>query len=368
MPDTHKPKPSLKERMHAIFVEHSVFQEAWDEMRFYLDAYEPDGVAPPPCLPVVGPSGVGKSTLFRKLRDFYQPVTNARKIKRPDGSELTCDYVPLLCVTIPEKISTKDIAGEMLKELGDPRWNKGSAADRSNRIDRYLSYCGTKGVIFDESQRVLDRTGVLTSEEFADWIKERHSKGRAAFFLFGLPHTADLFDQDSQFDRRWLVGIEMAPYAWGKDGDKDLSSRDNFKGLLLGIRNESPVPFAPELDIEHDAGAKPFYYASRGTAGHLKEKLLGTAMLILMRRIRSGTTTITDKPPTIDLELLSAAFKKAFRTKNEGLINPFSSEWDGRLPPPIQNDNYLTAKARQRRRGQRKSDRKRYLEAALSKS
>jgi hypothetical protein len=170
--------------------------------------------------------------------------------------------------------------------------------------------------------------------------RERPLCARAAFFLFGLPHIADLFDQDSQFDRRWLVGIEMAPYAWGKDGDKDLSSRDNFKGLLLGIRNESPVPFAPELDIESDAGAKPFHYASRGTAGHLKEKLLGTAMLILMRRIRSGTTTIA---------------------------NPFSSEWDGRDPPPILNDNNLTATARQRRRGQRKSDRKRYLEAALSK-
>jgi hypothetical protein len=368
MPGNHKPQPSLREKMHAIFVEHFVFEEALNEIQFYLDAYEPDGVAPPPCLPVFGPSGVGKSTLFEKLRDLYPRVPNARKIVLPDGSELTCDYLPLLCVTIPEKISTKEIAGEMLKELGDLRWNKGSAPDRARRIDRYLSYCGTKGVLFDESQRVLDRTGVLTSEEFADWIKQRHSKGRAAFFLFGLPHITDLFDQDSQFDRRWLVGIEMAPYAWGNDDDNDLSGRDNFKGLLLGIRNESPVPFAPELDIEGDAGAKRFYYAARGTAGHLKEKLLETAMLILMRRNRTSTTTITDKPPTIDLELLSAAFKKAFRTKNEGLINPFSSEWDGRLPPPIQNDNYLTAKARKRRRGQRKSHRKRYLEAALSKS
>jgi energy-coupling factor transporter ATP-binding protein EcfA2 len=364
----HQPQPSLRERMHSIFVEHSVFEEALNEIEFYLDAYEPDGVAPPPCLPVVGPSGVGKSTLFRKLRDLYQPVKDARKIVRDDGCELTCDYVPLVCVTIPEKISTKDIAGEMLKQLGDPRWNKGSAAERANRIDLYLSYCGTKGVLFDESQRVLDRTGVLTSEEFADWIKERHSKGRSAFFLFGLPHITDLFDQDSQFDRRWLVGIEMLPYSWGDDNDKDLSGRDNFKGLLVSIRNKSPVPFAPELDIESDAGAKPFYYAGRGTAGHLKEKLLETAMFILMRRIRSSTRTTTDKPPTIDLELLSAAFKKAFRTKNERLINPFSSEWDGRLPPPIQHDNYLTAKARQRRKGQRKSDRKRYLEATLSKS
>jgi hypothetical protein len=367
MPRNQQPQPSLRERMHAIFVEHPVFEDALNEIQFYLDAYEPEGVAPPPCLPVIGPSGVGKSTLFRKLRDLYQPVKDARTIVRDDGSELICDYVPLVCVTIPEKVSIKDISGQMLKQLGDPRWNKGSAAERSGRIDRYRSYCGTMGVLFDESQRVLDRTGVLTSEEFADWIKERHSNGRSAFFLFGLQHVTNLFEQDSQFDRRWLVGIEMLPYSWGNDDDKDLSGRDNFKGLLLGISDKSPVPFAPELDIESDAGAKPFYYCGRGAAGYLKEKLLETAMFILMRRIRSGTAA-SDKPPTIDRELLSAAFKKAFRTTSERLINPFSSEWDGRLPPPLQHDNYLTAKARQRRKGRRKSDRKRYLEAALSKS
>ncbi|WP_166351132.1 TniB family NTP-binding protein [Bradyrhizobium barranii] len=80
------------------------------------------------------------------------------------------DYVPVVCITIPEKISIKDIAGSILKELGDPYWNKGITAERTERIDRFLKYCETRALIFDESQRVLDRTGVITAQDFIDWI------------------------------------------------------------------------------------------------------------------------------------------------------------------------------------------------------
>jgi hypothetical protein len=357
---------SLKERMHAIFVAHPMFEEILGEISFYIEEYEPEGRAPPPCLPVVGPTGVGKSTLFEKLQSLYPRVLNARKVVLPDGSEYVCDYVPVVCITIPEKISIKYIAGAILKELGDPRWNMGSTAERTERIDRFLKYCETRALVFDESQRVLDRTGVITSQEFIDWVKGRHGIGRAAYFFFGLPRTTDLFSQDSQIDRRWLSELEMLPYSWGEDGDKDLSSRDNFKGLLLAIANQSPVPFDPKLNFENDDTAKRFFYASRGTAGDLKETLLETAMTILTRRIRWSHTS----PLVVDMELLNAAYKKASqrRIRAEGLFNPFSSKWDGRLPPPIQNDGYAIAKARQRRKRQRRSDRRREVEAALSKA
>lgn len=358
-----KRKPSLKEEMHSIFVAHQVFEDILSEISFYIEEYEPEGRAPPPCLPVVGPTGVGKSTLFEKLQRLYPRVPNASKVVLPDGTEYICDYVPIVSITIPEKISIKDVAGLILKELGDPRWNKGSAAERTDRIDRFLKYCETRALVFDESQRVMDRAGVITSQEFVDWIKGRHRMGRAAYFFFGLPRTADLFLQDSQFDRRWLSELEMVPYSWGKDEDKDLSSRDNFKGLLLAIVKQSPVPFDPKLNCEDDETAKRFFYASRGTAGDLKETLLEPAMSILTRRIRLDSRT----PLLVDMELLSAAYKKASqrRIRAEGFFNPFSSKWDGRLPPPIQDDGYAIDKARRRRRRQRRSDRRREVDAAL---
>lgn len=355
---------SLKEKMHAIFVAHPMFEQILGEISFYIEEYEPEGRAPPPCLPVIGPTGVGKSTLFEKLQRLYPRVPNAKKVVLPDGIEYVCDYVPVVCITIPEKISIKYIAGAILKELGDPLWNKGSTAERSERIDRFLRYCETRAIIFDESQRVMDRTGVITSQEFIDWIKARHAIGRAAYVFFGLRHTAELFSQDSQIDRRWLSELEMMPYTWGKDEDMDLSSRDNFKGMLLAIVKESPVPFHSDLNCDDDDIAKRFFYASRGTAGELKEKLLETAMTILTRRIRLDSET----PLVVDMELLSAAYKKASqrRVKAEGLVNPFSSKWDGRLPPPIQDDGYAMARARRRRR--RRSDRRREADAALSRA
>lgn len=89
-------------------------------------------------------------------------------------------------------------------------------------------------------------------------------------------------------------------------------------------------------------------------------------MTIPTRRIQFGSKA----PLVVDMELLSAAYKKASqrRIKAEGLVNPFSLKWDGRLPPPIQDDGYAMARARQRRRGRRRSDRRRALDAALTKA
>lgn len=354
---------SLKERMHAIFVEHATFTEIRDELIFYIEEeYDPVGKAPPPCVPVVGPSGVGKSTLFELLRARYPRVPDARKITRPDGTEYICDYVPLVCVEVSEKISVKDTAGEILRQLGDPRWNKDGRADRSNRIDLFLRSCETRAVLFDESQRVVDRTGVITSQEWVDWLKARHSKGRAAYVLFGLRRLVDLFSQDSQIDRRWLSELEMKPYRWGQDKDVDLSSRDNFKGLLIAIVKKSPVPFAGDLNCENDNVAMIFFYASRGAIGELM-KLLETAMTILTRRVRFDSKT----PLLVDKELLHSAYEKAFRRRvqAEGL-NPFSSKWHNQLPPPIPDDGYF--KPRQRKGKQSRSDRAREIDTVLSKS
>jgi hypothetical protein len=356
---------SLKERMHSIFVQHPMFHSILDEIEFYISEYEPEGTAPPPCVAIVGPTGVGKSTLFRKLQALYPRVKDARKVTKPDGSVYVCDYVPIVFIKVPEKISRKDIAGMVLRELGHPRWNKGAGSEKTKRINQLLKMAGTRALIFDEAQRVVDRTGFLTAHEFIDWIEGCHEEGRAAYFFFGLPRTADLFSQDAQIDRRWLSELEMLPYSWGYDGDEDLSGRDNFKGLLVALVNESPVPFSPDLCCEDDDTAKRFIYASRGIPGDLKEKLFETAMTVVTQRRRCGRNA-----PCIDLEILEEAYKKAFmrRIKAEGHFNPFSMQWDGRLPPPIADDGYALAKARKHGRRQRRAHRARQLDAALTKA
>ncbi|WP_353560201.1 TniB family NTP-binding protein [Bradyrhizobium barranii] len=71
--------------MHAIFVAHPMFEEILDEISFHIKQYEPEGEASAPCLPVVGPTGVGKSTLFKKLRNLHPRVPNARRGILPNG-------------------------------------------------------------------------------------------------------------------------------------------------------------------------------------------------------------------------------------------------------------------------------------------
>lgn len=344
---------NIHREMHAAFVEHPNYQAVVQEIEDALDLYEEDGeVATLPCIPVVGPSGVGKTTVFKQIKAAYPRVQDGRRVQMPDGTVVIADHVPLLCVTLPaSRISVERLGREMLKELGDPHASLGKPEGLDERLDRLTRGCGVKGVLIDEGQRVVDRAGVLTAEKLIDWIKDRHANNNACFFLFGLNRMKPLFEQDAQFDRRWDVELEMTPYVWGDDADEDLSSRDAFIGLLAGLQAESPVPFAQEVDVTDDETAKRFFYASRGLTGGLK-KLLTRAMRIIIARGREAGRAGPAPEPVIDFTLLREAFDKAFRTERakEKLINPFGPQWDGRLPPAIAEENYVTAAAKDRRR------------------
>ncbi len=75
-------------------------------------------------------------------------------------------------------------------------------------------------------------------------------------------------------------------------------------------------------------------------------------MRIILARGREAGRAGPAPEPVIDFALLREAFDKAFRTQkaNEKLINPFGPQWDGRLPPAIAEENYVTAAAKDKRR------------------
>lgn len=363
---------TLQHKMHSVIVEHPVYDAILKKVEFILSLYDSDGETPPSCLPILGPAGIGKSTVIKELKDRYPRVENARKIIRRDGSIQTCDYVPLLCVKMPNKLSVREIARQMLRELGDPEFEKGTPTQMSERVDIFLAGCGTRGVLFDEGQRIVDRAGALTSEEVIDWLKDRRDNNCAAFFLVGLSRLSEVFRQDSQFERRWDVDLKMRPYDWNCEDSKAPHSRQNFMGLLLALCNESPVSFSAEVDVNDESVAKRFFYAARGNTGLLKESLLETVMKRIMERDFYADTEHQQGSDTqITFELLSEAFSAAFRKdiNAQQLIDPFGPDWDDRLPPPLQEDNQATAAAKRRRRKQtRKSERKRKMVAAFSKS
>lgn len=373
---------NLYQEMHAVFVGHTHFQSVIQALDSAFELRVEDGdPGTLPCIPVVGPSGVGKTTVFKRFKRSHPIEKDGRRQIDRSGLVSVSDRVRLLCVTMPVTVSPTKLAREMLHELGDPLYESGKAEGLDDRVDNLMRRCAVEGVLIDEGQRVLDRAGVLTAEKMIDWIKDRHARNNAVFALFGLARMRKLFEQDVQYDNRWDAELRMEPYAWGEDDAVDLSSRDNFIGLLAGLRSGSPAPWAAELTIVDEEGAvldedvaKRFFYASRGLMGGVKN-LLKMAARILIEDRKNQTEGGT--PGVIDMKLLERAFDRKVRKEkeNERLINPFGVEWDGRLPPPIPEENEATALAKYKRRsgqararrGASRSDRRREIDAALTK-
>ncbi|WP_201860758.1 TniB family NTP-binding protein [Microvirga soli] len=364
--------------MQSVFVEHPLFDDIMAEVEDVLSLH--GSAAEVPCVMISGVTGIGKSTLFKKLVERHPVTKDGRRTVLASSEELTVDDVPLLALEMPSRPRVMPVAKAMLKALGDPLWNKGKREDLEDRVDLFLRACGTKGVLIDEAQRAVDRNGALTAADLIDWIKSRHGNTGISFIFLGLPRMRYLVEQDGQFDRRWDNDIPMPPYDWGPDippqdtldeedeENKEPESRLFFYGLLAAFQRESPVPFAAEIDVGDYTTAKRFYYASRGVIGRLK-KLLAMAMRVIMRE---------KKDTQITLAVLEKAFDRAFRKDKaiERLVNPFGRAWKGELPPPLPQDDVPVPRARPQPRGGqapnrggrgRKAERNLAVVAALTK-
>ncbi|AWM85502.1 TniB family NTP-binding protein [Microvirga sp. 17 mud 1-3] len=360
VPAARQPVPNPWAQLQTVFVAHPMFDDIMEEIEDVLALHgSADEV---PCLQITGETGIGKTTLFKKLRARYPVVPDGLRTSLPSGLEQVVDYVPLLSFEMPSQPRVIPVARAMLKALGDPLWKKGRREDLEDRVDLYLKACGTVGILIDEAQRAVDRNGVLSAGDLIDWIKTRHSVSGVSFIMLGLPRMRVLVEEDEQFDRRWDNELTMDPYDWGADEVDEPESRAYFIGLLVAFRDASPIPFAPEVDVLDDRVAKRFFYVCRGVIGRLK-KLLLMAMRVAMRR---------SEPGHIDLALLEKAFDKAFRKDKafEKLINPFGPEWNGQLPPKPRDDRSPIRRPRSKANQVklRRSERNMAVTAALTKT
>jgi hypothetical protein len=347
---------NLFSSMDRIFIKHPAFVQVQKKIEYILSLH---GAADSmPCIPYVGPTGVGKTTIFRKLRDKYPVRPNARKLLLAGGETLTADYVPVLFVRMHSKPNAIALLRRILRALAAPHAEKGKREDLEERVNLYLEACGTKLVVIDEGQRLVDKTGAITAEDVVDCIKDIHEVAGVGFVVFALPRIRSLFSEDAQVNRRWNE-YSIKPYSWGSLADEvGTKSRMNFIGLLVAFHRETPLPFSPDLDMTDDEIALRFFYASAGVIGRLKDLLKG-AMTIASE----SDETIE----FIDLNLLSRAFRQIFQKeiRENKYQDPFSEKWTPGLPPFLPDDDVSTNRRKVR---SRKKDRDMMVRFALTKA
>ena len=255
--------------------------------------------AEPPCLAIVGESGMGKTTIMNKFASLHPRKTHK------EGAE-----IPVLVASVPSKPTVKALVETLLYELGDPLYMRGSAEEKTTRLIHLIKQCRVRLILLDEFQHFVDRANENVAHEVADWLKRTIDKARVAVVVFGLERCTGVFKANEQLRGRFSAHILLKPFDWWDPADRTL-----FRAFLRAVEKQLPMPVTPRLsslDL-----AYRFHYAS---AGHIRP-----VMKIVRGAVHEAVETGQKQ---LDIDLFAKVFASEVWNDSDCKINPFTEAFD----------------------------------------
>lgn len=200
----------------------------------------------PQILPIVGPSRVGKSTLLRNLAG------------QPPAGQLDRE---VLMVQSPQFLSRRALPDACLSSLGlmPDMYRNQVLAEKALILG--LKRAGTRLIIFDETQHMLERGGRTSMRAAGDFLKSLFDEAGCSLLLVGLPSLLAIFEMNEQLAGRSRRAIEYYPYQW--DGTDFREFRRALAGALQALTDAGWQTF-PAADLEF---ARRMYLATAGRYG-----------------------------------------------------------------------------------------------------
>ena len=249
----------------------------------------------PDCLLLIGPTGAGKTTIYRTYAQNYP------RVETDEGS-----IVPIVYTAIPAPATVKGLVEAILKNLGDPLYNKGSTTNQTSRAYDLLAKCKVELILLDEFHHFIDREYNKVLKNVCDWLKNLIINTKIPVVLFGLPESEKILTVDNwQLSRRFNYRHTLVPFPRNELG------MQLFREFLSEI--EGQLPLVEKSGLAEKSLSERIYYATDGTIAHV------------MTLIRKGTTLAIEQDINrLDLEILNTIYHRHLKhEKSSKSTDPF---------------------------------------------
>lgn len=264
----------------------------------FVDVMDKINFSPPGRIFLVyGPSGVGKSTLCKKVRSEILA-------KYRDDILENRSFIPVASIELPSpdsgKFNWKDFYQRLLEGLYEPLIYEKKGDVKKKKVAQHLpttspelrqsvenaiKYRGTKIVLLDEAQHLLKMASGRRLLDQMDAIKSLANITESIFIMFGTYELMNFIDLNGQLSRR-VNEIHFRRYDMSILSDKQqFQSAVNTFQMLLPF--DKPVSLLPYTDL--------LYERTVGCIGILKEWLDLCLKDALKRELETITLEILEK-------------------------------------------------------------------------
>jgi len=201
-----------------------------------------------------------------------------------------------------------NFASGILRDLRDPRSSRGTIGNRLFRIEKFIQDCGTKMLILDETQHIVDHDSDKVLRTVSDGLKGIIKRHHLACVLSGLQDDAErVVESNPQLARLFPDRTVLAPFLWNEDNPDTIKE---WRDLLRQL--EKILPLQENSRLSKLETAWRIHFATDGLMG------------FLMTLIRESTyRALKTRQELIDNQLLAEVFYEKLAGNRRGIPNPF---------------------------------------------
>lgn len=255
--------------------------------------------AEPECMFIGGLAGAGKTTT-----QLYYLKQFQRK-RFGDGWN-----IPALRARVPNRATDKTLVTALLKSIGDPAAEMGSAYRQTVRLINRMNDAGVEICHIDEFQHFVDKDSAKVLKNVSDWLKNLIDESARPFIIWGMPYADQILYEvgNEQLRRRFSIRKSLDPFGWASKTEKD-----EYRAFLKKV--DEKLPFDSCSGLASITMAFRFYCATNGRIGYVMK---------IIRR--ASEIAIRSKMPILNLEVLAQAYHDRLMADYPNRNNPFATD------------------------------------------